>query len=137
MSPKSPAGVRDAALDGGDDLFGMDHVERVAGDPDRVPAAKAGYIDEGRLGPDRVADIHVDMEGQAGAGQAGIDVNADTVILVIVADHVRGGGLGDELDAVVEVVVAEYGLDELEDSIGEVVQVAAGQVDVLGGSTRV
>lgn len=62
----APASVSGGALEGGDDLLGENQLDGVAAHPDRRSAKDARYID--RLGrrPQRIADIHINVELDGG-----------------------------------------------------------------------
>lgn len=57
-------------------------------------------------GNDRVPDVDVQADLGAGDGQTGGEHDADTLVEITIADHPRGQGLREELDPVVQAVLA-------------------------------
>ena len=69
----APAGVGGASLDGGDDLFGQDEFDAVAGDRDWGTAEESWYVDDAGWRGERVAGVDVDVEPDACGGENVVD----------------------------------------------------------------
>jgi hypothetical protein len=86
-------------LQRGDDLLRVHHGQPVAGQGDR-PAEQFGQVHGAWGGPDRVADVDVDVQAELRAGERRGQGDADAAVLVV-ADDVCRGGVGVEDESIV------------------------------------
>ena len=99
-----PAGVDRPACDGGHDLLGVHHHERVPPHDD-LTAEQAGKVQLLGCGSDRVTHVDVDVEVRTGRRQLGLHRDPNAAVGVLVADHRCGRSVHVERDAVVEAKV--------------------------------
>jgi hypothetical protein len=118
--------------DGGEDLLGVHHHEGIAAE-DNIAAEEPRQVHFLRGWSDRVADVDVDMEVQAGSRQIGPQRHAHAAVGVLIADHRGRRAIDVEDDTIVELVSGDL-TDSFPDVLCVVVERQGLQVDVSGRS---
>ena len=132
----APAGVSGASLDGGDDLFGEDQFDAVTGDRDWGPAEESWHVDGVGWRGERVADVDVDVEPDAGGGEAAGDLGSGAWVHLVVSGRFDGCG-GQVKGQTVVTVDGENVVDDGSEVFGVAVDVGGGEVEITSGPATV
>lgn len=132
----SPTSIGSASLQGGDNFLGKDQFDSVAGNGDWGPTEESGKLDELWFGPERIANVEVDVEPDPSSGQSARYLGSGPGVDVIFTDRFDCCGSLIELEAVVEFDGEDFVGDRSKR--GEIsVDVGSCEVDVSSGPAGV